>query len=422
MVTKHSMVLLALPVCLLIALIDLMADLTGYSSLIACTILTFVIFHHYRHTAIGAILLFVATSIYAVPMLSLLVAGVPVNMAWYALYLIAGYIFLALTVKPQTLENRGAQAEGRVAGARSLMWIVIVMSAGMVLSNVEALSGFIFLACWGLALVFLERLNWSTRSVVLRYTGVAIIIGSVLLFAALLWTGGGRLIMISLLLGPVLIAGYYGPFRVSGHLLAGLGAALVFVGHVIRYGFSDGLSGIAADSGATHAILTTQLYETPSITQNVTGFWDQYLLMFLNWVPRSVWPEKPLGVNYLFVDVYIGRQGLGELHSTALGYFGEQIYYWGMGWPVGAVITTASLVLLRLLVVRCARAFTAPVVAMDVWLLTFFWGGMAVWASRVWFALVPALVLAVMLQAASSRRGARPTAPRLRGNFAAEGK
>ncbi len=45
----------------------------------------------------------------------------------------------------------------------------------------------------------------------------------------------------------------------------------------------------------------------------------------MNWFPRDLWQEKPVGIGYYFVDEWIGRTGYGEGYNISLGFIGEII-------------------------------------------------------------------------------------------------
>jgi hypothetical protein len=49
-------------------------------------------------------------------------------------------------------------------------------------------------------------------------------------------------------------------------------------------------------------------------------------------------------------------------------------------------------------IVKLSGAFEAPAIMFDVWLLTYFWGGMASFASRAWYCIVPIVIYAVVLR------------------------
>jgi hypothetical protein len=391
---------LALLGCVFITILDLAVGITGFASLTACTIFMCIILYPYRNTSLGSITLFSGTSLYIVAYAALLTVGELVNIAWFALFILVAYAMLASTVDPVTLENRGQRTEERSASVGNLALLPIILATAFAMSTL--LSGTIAELSigvgWAVSMLMLERLHWSTPSLFKRLVGASLIIVYLLVYAAFFWGGGGRLAFISLLLAPILLISYYGPWRVNGFVLAGLGAALVFVGRVMRFGWSNGLAGVAEDSGATHVGLTSELWRVPSLTGSATNLWEQYLLLFVNWLPREWWPGKPLGANYVFVDVYIGREGLGEEHSTALGYFGEHIYYSQDFWILGVVLTTVTIIALRRLLAKLSGPYITPVLMLDVWLLTLFWGGMAVFGSRLWFSLLPTLGLAVFLR------------------------
>jgi hypothetical protein len=391
---------IAIAICLLLCLLDLGLGVeTGYPGLLALTVAGAVLLYPYRYTSPGAVMLLTGASIYVVPYMSLLFIREPVNLSWLALFNIVCFAMLASTTRDHGMaEPARPRIETSVLVNLLAMVTILTLGLGVIaLRPEDTTSGPFYLATWGLALLPLERLHWSaSRFVHLAASGVFVLF--ILVYAVFVWTGEGRIVVLSLVLAPVLLTSLYRTFRVDGLLLAGAGMFMVFFGRVLRFGWSGGLAGVAEDSGATHILMSSQLWRETNEAFPITNFWEQYLLYFLNWIPRNAWPGKPLGVNYTFVDVYIGRKGLGEEFSTALGYFGEHIFYSRSFWLFMVVAVTLTTIYVRKAIGRLAGNYIGPVIIFDVWLITLFWGGMAVFASRIWFSIVPLLLVSWLIR------------------------
>ena len=109
----------------------------------------------------------------------------------------------------------------------------------------------------------------------------------------------------------------------------------------------------------------------------------------MQWFPRALWPDKPLGVGRGYVDAGYLDKDVSEDHSVALGYVGEAIYYLGEGWVLGLAITLATVILARRLVARVGQGYVAPILAYDVFLITYVWGGTASFGGRMSFFVLP---------------------------------
>lgn len=368
----------------------------GYGTLLATTMCVMLLLWRFSQQSLGAILIFSATSLYLVPLISLIYVGLPVNVGLFALFAITAYCMASFGSRVEAMrpfETGGISATANFLAMTGMLIVGLVAATETGTFGQPIFTGFV-----ALALLHFERLCWTQCSTLLRWVAMAIFAAVIGIYAAFLWDGFGRIVIISFLLLPVLISARYQLFRLSPLLLVAAGGLLVFVGRVLRFGVSEGISGIAVDSGATHLILSSELLASQAESTSGTSLFEQFQLFFLNWAPREIWPGKPININSLFVDSYIGRGGLSEEHSTALGFFGEQIYLAGDMWLLTAVIAAVMTIAVRAIISRIAQPYYASVVAYDVWLVTLFWGGMASFAARAWFAVIPLVAYAVFLK------------------------
>ena len=145
------------------------------------------------------------------------------------------------------------------------------------------------------------------------------------------WNGFGRLVIGAFALMPILIADHYRDFGLRIWHAIVVAPPLLALSHLSRYGGWGGWGDLAGGSSAHHLILTLQLVDSDIhiLYGGIERFFEQYSLLFLNWFPREVWPNKPLGLAMVSVDEWIGRSGYGDGFSVSLGMFGEQIYLFG---------------------------------------------------------------------------------------------
>jgi hypothetical protein len=114
--------------------------------------------------------------------------------------------------------------------------------------------------------------------------------------------------------------------------------------------------------------------------------------------------------------MYLGRAGSSLDHSTATGLFGEHLFYLPYGWFLSVALLIAIIIGMRRVIGKWSGAYTAPIMAFDVWLITLFWGGMASFGARMWLAMFPMLGYILVLRRIDARRGptdgaSQPVAP-----------
>lgn len=136
---------------------------------------------------------------------------------------------------------------------------------------------------------------------------------------------------------------------------------------------------------------------THEMVGGFSAWFDQWLLLMGNWVPRDLWLDKPIGLGYAAVDDWIGREGFSDGYSISLGFIGEQYYLLGELYWLGIILAFATLVVLRDVVRKVSRGYVAPLIMFDVNLMSYVWGGGATFGSRLFFFLIPTILFIVMV-------------------------
>ena len=237
----------------------------------------------------------------------------------------------------------------------------------------------------------LLKIGISKRRVTLL---ACLIIGIVAIYTLFYWHGFGRLLIGVYVLIPLMTLMYYHDIKLrSWHLLPIAPIALFFAA-ISRYGDTNA-SNVFVGSAGHHIVLTDGLLlSSPGISsRDWSGFLDQYLLFFLNWFPRSIWDSKPIGVNYTSVDDWYGREGVGADFSVSVGMYGETIYYLGEAFLLGNVILFVTIAATRWGIQKLSNGYALAIVIFDVNLVSYAWGGSATFGSRVWFMVLPVLVV-----------------------------
>lgn len=393
----------AVLVCAVVFFLSAFADtLNGFVGVAILTAVLMVGLPRSGQSSLALIIAVTGVAIFTMPYIGLIYVGDDVQTAWFALFIIVGIVMVA-TGEP----GRRSLVAWPSYGALDLPLIAIYLVVGLLLWGGEGLRQISFYAGWALALIHLERIYANTWSLFYRITGLLLFAAVIGFFVTVLWSGGGRIVQLSFALGPILLAVHYRLFRLNALVLGGAAAVLSFVGRLIRFGWSDGLAGLAVDSGASPITITSYLWRTKDIVLGMGSVIEQWVLLFVNWFPRDLWPGKPLGIGSTFVDLVIGREGVSAEHNLAIGFFGEHMFYLPNAWIVSVALLVIVLVAMRRLLVRVSAPYRAPVIIYDVWLITLFWGGMAAFAARVWFALIPVIPY-MLLMRQIDRNATRP--------------
>lgn len=363
----------------------------GFVGLSILTVVMLVVLAPYASTPMGGVALFTGITVFLVPLVALIYVDAGVWPGWLGLFTIVARALIAWS--PRDIELP-AMAHGAVI---NLAMVAVLLSFGLLL-QVLGYNELFFHASWACSLIHLERLHAATPAKPMRLAGVAIVVGAVLVYSVTFWSGYGRLILSTFALAPVLLSVHYRTFRLPILAFAAFSASLVFLGRIIRFGVGDGIAGLADDSGASPLTLTQGFWDADVTIAWSEPFWHQWALLFLNWFPRDWWADKPVGINYTLVDAIWGRLGLGEEHSTAVSFLGEQVFLHSYLWPLTTALLVAVLILTWRFISKIAAPYFAPVVVFQSWMITFFWGGMATYGSRVWFSVVPMLVYLYVLR------------------------
>jgi hypothetical protein len=250
-----------------------------------------------------------------------------------------------------------------------------------------------FMAPFSVSLIFFEQVLRSRA----RFVSLSLLCSYVLVIAiyvAYFWSGFGRLVIASFVLMPVLLATRYLslPLRLWHAIL--ISPVAMALSHISRYGdFGDPAEWTKGSAG--HHIELSMALSATDVSDFLGGFerWiGQMSLLLLNWVPREFWPSKPIGLGSSSVDDWIGRMRYGEGYSVSLGFVGEQLYLLGDFFLIGVIASFGLLLICRVLIINMSGSFVAPLVAFDINLISYLWGGNATYGSRVWFFVAPMLL------------------------------
>lgn len=248
----------------------------------------------------------------------------------------------------------------------------------------------------------------------------------VALYATTVFTGYGRLLLVSLGLAAAVPA----CVRLPGHtvkamLLAAIGPALVVLTHA-REQFGLATYGAELDGSGSVTLPLADFGRLIALHQHGLldlGHGSTLLVSAIFFVPRAIWPDKPLGFGAELTRI-LDPQLVAIDQSLAAHLGGEWLYDFGylgipamilvMGWAIGRLDRFAAARMHRPLTDRRAVLVLAAVVILLAGIPDLEWAGTYTYWSRTASRLVVPLALLLL----SGRRpapgadpGARPASP-----------
>lgn len=300
----------------------------------------------------------------------------------------------------------------------------VLASAGVLMGESRGWGGGqIAAGVLALAIISVALLRTDPRRVLVLG---AIVAGLIVAFALTVFSGFGRLVLVSLaLLYVVIVSGWFTRKWVKFAALLGVGPLLaVFVR--MREGMvtssSQSLDGLGS--------VVNPLRDLGLVEQAVNGgtlgpgYGSTFFATLVSWVPRSVWPEKPIGFGSVLTD-YFHPELRPVGYSMAAHSSGEWIFNFGM---LGLVLMALVIGFLvqrldrELLTVGGGRLThgkfltVAVVVVLAAEIPSLMWVGSFTFTTRVLQKLVPLLMISVLLPIAQGRgsASARPEGRRAR--------
>jgi len=290
------------------------------------------------------------------------------------------------------------------AWAMLMIWCAV---SGLVLGSDPLSRALAFAVPFGVSLVLYEHGIRSGRVTFSSKWPVVVYVLLVILYARIYWSGYGRLVIGTYLMMPFLIAAYNGVIYVRPWQVVVVSPVALWVAQYSRYNSVNSLDALFVGSAGHHLIVGESVYNysLSKSSADFQEFFSQLSLLFFNWIPRAVWPDKPLGVGFTSVDTIFGREGVGENYSQSIGFVGEQFYFFGELFWLGLLVFVLCIALTRLAISRLDRGMVSLLVIFDVNLISYLWGGGATFGSRVWFFLLPAWMCMLWIRRRQRRSG-----------------
>lgn len=204
-------------------------------------------------------------------------------------------------------------------------------------------------------------------------------------FINYIWDGYGRLILFAYMFMPF----YSYVFNIKMPIMKfSIVANMILMPlmSLVRYGELS-VEKMLSDSSVSAFFLLNDIYiknaSNTLFSVDFNGFLQQVSLVFISFIPREIFPHKPLGFGRLYVETELNRYQYSEAHSIAATLFGDPIYYLGNYLWLPAVLL---IIYLFNIFYRYLKTFNNNLsVVFLVFIPTLIWGGLASFSSRFLF-------------------------------------
>lgn len=339
-----------------------------------------------RNSLLPLALLLSGVFLYSFPYLGEIIRGNDISFIFYSIYL--AVTLLMIRFIPQSFETT-REHDSQYSKIAFLIFIFV------------ALVGVnywlpIFPAAFAISAIFFDRITRDTS--ISRKELLFFLVCYLLLLTfywIFIWSGFGRILVGTYFLIPALILFKNGHIKITKLMVMTITPLLLVLSTDLRLGFYS-IKQFAGDSASHHLDIMNDLYRSNFLhIKDYGALLEQAQLLFLNWFPRSSWPEKPRGIGQFFVDEYIGRDGFSEGFSVSLGFWGEHMYLNSGAWIVSGFCVVFVLILSTRFFIRNLSESTMFCILLYSNLISLFWGGMATFGSRAWWFIIPFLVFSL---------------------------
>ena len=265
-------------------------------------------------------------------------------------------------------------------------------------NHLIGMSSFMF--PFSISLIYLEKIMKTLKHPV--YGGCFLIFHFCFtaVYLSFHWVGMGRVFLAFFILSPIMIYFHYCRIFISQiifYVLCPISLMIIQTSRYKNFSFEEYLIGSAGyHLQLTELVRTTQYY----IESKWSVFFNEYLLMYFIHIPRSIWPSKPFPIGFWGVDVMFVRSnssiGVDKEFSISLGFIGEHMLMLGKEFYVGLIFALLNIFVLRKITYYLSFKSIVPLLIFDLNLVSYFWGGMSIFGSRLWVLLIPSLIFLLM--------------------------
>jgi hypothetical protein len=213
------------------------------------------------------------------------------------------------------------------------------------------------------------------------------------------WVNMGRVFLVYFILAPVLIYFHYCKVAVRRiYFYIACPVALLIL-NISRYkNRSFNIEDYLIGSAGYHLQLTDMMYSTRYFIESKWNiFFNEYILMFFINLPRDYWSTKPFPIGFWAYDIIFGDrssslEGVDHEYSLSIGFIGEHMLIFGDEFYLGLIFTILNIIIIRKIIFYLSFRSMVPLLIFDLNLVSYFWGGMAIFGSRLWISLVVSII------------------------------
>ena len=213
------------------------------------------------------------------------------------------------------------------------------------------------------------------------------------------WVNMGRVFLAYFILAPVLIYFHYCKVAVKSIYFYMACPIALFLLNVQRYkDRSFNVEDYLIGSAGYHLQLTDMVYSTRYFIESKwNAFFNEYILMFFISLPRDYWSSKPFpiglwGYDVIFGNRYSSLEGVDLEYSLSMGFIGEHMLIFGNEFFLPLIFTILNIIIIRKIIFYLSFRSIVPLLIFDLNLVSYFWGGMAIFGSRLWISLIPSII------------------------------
>lgn len=252
-----------------------------------------------------------------------------------------------------------------------------------------------FMIPYAIALIYLEKIMKTLKTPIYGFFFLFFHLFFITIWYSFHWWGMGRLYLLFVLISPILIYFHHCKILISRLLVyISCPMALILI-QIPRYkNFS--LEHFLIGSAGYHLTLTDMVYSTQYFIESKwKTFLDEYILMYLISFPRDLWTSKPFPIGWWAVDTLFGRKNVDPEFSLSIGFIGENMLMLGKEFYLGLIFTILNIIIIRKMVFCLSFRSIVPLIIFDLTLANYFWGGIAIFGSRLWIPLIPVLLFLI---------------------------
>lgn len=309
-----------------------------------------------------------------VPYLVFSLIGYYIDSNYYLTILLFSFLFLTFS---RNIEVKKIEVKNHAYKKYLIVFFISMIL--LILSN-----GYLFIFLSGWLILFLTRgMSKFDQGDFFKYILPYFLF--FIIYSSFFWSGFGRLILAGNIIYPIF---YWLKFSKINLKNIYIYISSIIVGcslSVLRFTEEKlSLDVLLKDSSFGPFRRGHEIYENINLYDfNIHGFLDQLLLMIFAFVPRELWPEKPIGFGRFYVNREMDTSLFSDEHSIAALFSGE-FFYFLQNYSFIAIILFL-IFFISFLKLLSNKLYNLNHVAL-IYIPTFVWGGMASFGSR--FSLV----------------------------------